>query len=80
MTGRLAVTRRKDLKVIAPQPGFYPEHETEVWILFDFRIGGANSRLIHEKYVWKHRASIERLDQHQAVMTIRPDGVREFAR
>ncbi len=33
--------RQKDLKVIAPQPEFYPEYEIEVWILFDFCIGGA---------------------------------------
>jgi hypothetical protein len=48
-------------------------------VLFDFRVRGTGSRMRREAYCWKSRASIERLDRHHAVMTIRPGGAKGIA-
>lgn len=52
----------------------------EIWIVFDFRIQGANSKLIRSKYDWKARATIESIGSHHSVMIIRPGGARELVR
>jgi hypothetical protein len=52
----------------------------EIWIVFDFRIQGANSKMIRLKYDWKARAIIERIGPHHSVMIIRPGGARELVR
>ncbi len=62
----------------APQEEFYPKHETEVWILFNFRVPRTGCRMRREMYTWKSSASIERLDQHHTVLTIRPGGARRL--
>lgn len=66
--------------MIAPQSQFYRELETEVWVLFGFRVPGTGGRIRREAYCWKSCASIQRLDRHHAVMTIRPGGAKEIAR
>ncbi len=64
----------------APQGEFYSKHETEVWLLFDFRVFGTGRRLRQEMYAWKSCASMERLDQHHGVLIVRPGGARRIAR
>ena len=64
--------------MIAPQAEFYPEHENEVWVLFDFRVPGTGRKMRRDTYFWKTYASIEHPDQHHAVMTIKPGGAREI--
>ncbi|CAA9325705.1 MAG: hypothetical protein AVDCRST_MAG93-5949 [uncultured Chloroflexia bacterium] len=51
----------------------------ETLAIFDFRVPGTGCRMRREMYAWKHCASIERLDQHHAVLIVRPGGARELA-
>ena len=60
--------------MFAPQSEFYPEHETEVWILFDFRCQGIANRLRRECSGWCGFANLEKLDAEHAVLVIRPGG------
>jgi len=62
----------------APQEEFYSKPETEVWIAFDCRGHGAQSRLLQERRVWGSRASLESLGYRRVVLVVRPGGAREF--
>ncbi len=64
--------------MIAPQEESYSKYETEVWVLFDFRVRKTECRIRREMYAWKHSASIERLDQHHAVLIVRSGGARRL--
>ena len=66
--------------MIAPQPKFYPNHETEFWVLFDSRVPSAGSRMRREARAWKACASVERVDEDHAVLIVRLGGARELAR
>ena len=50
-----------------------------ILIIYDFRVSGAGCRIRREMCAWKFCASIERLDQHHAVLIVRPGGARKFA-
>ena len=65
--------------MIAPQPSIQ-DSPPETLVIFDFRLPGTGCRMRREMYAWKSCASIERLDQYHAVVTIRPGGARELAR
>lgn len=52
----------------------------ETLIVFDFRIPGAGCRMRREKHAWRSYATIERLDQHHAVLIVRPGGARRLAK
>jgi len=64
----------------APQPEFYSEYETEVWMLFDCRAPGARNRLYRERRAWGPRATVENLGQGCAALMIRPGGARRLAK
>ena len=51
----------------------------ETLVIFDFRVPGTGSRMRREMYAWKSCASIERLDDHHAVLIVRPGGARRLA-
>lgn len=64
--------------MIAPQKPFYTQ--PQVWTLFDFRVPGTGARMRREAYSWKSSASIERIDEHHAILVVRPGGARRLAR
>jgi hypothetical protein len=66
--------------MIAPPSEFYPEHETEVWILFDCRVPGTRNRLYRERRAWGPRTTVENLGHGCAALMIRPGGAQELAR
>jgi hypothetical protein len=56
------------------------DQNEEVCILFDFRIPRAGCKMRRHKFAWKSYATIERLDEHHAVLIVRPGGAREITR
>ena len=63
-----------------PQEEFYSKPETEVWIAFDCRGRGAQSRLHRERRAWGSRATVESLGYGRAVLVVRPGGAGELTR
>lgn len=66
--------------MIAPPQKTISDDPPETLVLFDFRVPGTGRRMRREMYAWKSCTSIERLDQHHAVLTVRPGGAKELAR
>lgn len=61
-------------------PRLYPTDDCPYELaIFDFRVPGTGCRMRREMYAWKSCASMERLDQHHAVLIVQPGGAREFA-
>lgn len=71
---------RRNPRMTAPLQPSIADSPLETLVVFDFRVPGTGRRMRREAYSWKSCASIERLDQYHAVMTIRPGGARELIR
>ena len=60
--------------MIAPGLEYYPEHETEVSILFDLRHPGTVERLNSERAAWRGFETVEHLTDNHRVLVVRPGG------
>ncbi len=65
--------------MIAPQIGFYPEHETEVWVLCDLREPDA-VRFIHSmRAAYQEHSDLAGFGPDHLILLIFPGGALEAA-
>jgi hypothetical protein len=61
-----------------PQSEFYPNKETEVWVLFDLRITGTLERFHRERAAWQEDADVVMIGLDHAVLVVRPGGAQRL--